>query len=241
MTNTSTTPHILEAFDHSLRECRGLVVTMGSITRQNLQSAFQGLMQRSDEACNQAIADDDEVNQLDKKIDAAAHELLIRYQPLAHDFREVIAAAKISNNLERISDQASNIAKRARKVNKLPEFPEIKLVEPLFHLALGMLEDSLNCFTEPNTDTALSIVARDKQLDKAHKKLIKHYTSLMETESGLVRPLLELIFMVRFLERIGDHCVNMAEDILFVITARDVRYGGSKELRKELAEQEQSS
>lgn len=241
MTNSPTSPHILEAFDRSLRECRELVITMGSITRQNLQSAFTGLMERNDEACNQAIADDYEVNQLDKKIDATAQELLIRYQPLAHDFREVIAAAKISNNLERISDQASNIGKRSRKVNKMPEFAEIKMIEPLFQQALAMLEDCLGCFTEPNADLALSIVARDKEIDKAHKKLIKHYTSLMETDSNLVRPLLQLIFIVRFLERIGDHCVNMAEDMLFVLTARDVRYGGSKELRQELAEQDQQA
>lgn len=241
MTNTPSTPHILEAFDRNLRECRGLVITMGSITRQNLQGAFNGLLQRCDEACNQTIADDYEVNQLDKKIDASAQELLIRYQPLAHDFREAIAAAKISNNLERISDQASNVAKRARKVNKMPEFAEIKMVEPLFHLAMAMLDDTLTSYTEGNLDLAMSILTRDKELDKAHKKLIKHYTSLMEAESSLVRPLLQLVFIVRFLERIGDHCVNMAEDIIFVLTARDVRYGGSKELRRELEEQGQNA
>ena len=232
-----TTPHILEAFDRSLRECSELVITMGSITRQNLQSAFNGLMRRCDEACNQAIADDYDVNQLDKKIDAAAHELLMRFQPLAHDFRQVIAAAKISNNLERVSDQAANIAKRARKVNKLPEFAEIKMVEPVFTTAIDMLEDSLTCFAERNLEMAMDIIGRDKQLDKSHKKLIKHYTSLMEADSTLIKPLLHLIFIVRFLERIGDHCVNIAEDVLFVLTAEDVRYVGRQELREKVGQQ----
>lgn len=231
---TPTAPHILEAFDKALDDCRQMVITMGSITRQNLQSALSGLMDRCDEACNQAIADDYEVNQLDKRIDSAAHELLMRFQPLAHDFREVIAAAKISNNLERVSDQAANVAKRARKVNKLPEFAEIKMVEPVFTTAMRMLDDSITCYTDRNLELAMDIVSRDKELDKSHKKLIKQYTSLMEEDSSLIKPLLHLIFIVRFLERIGDHCVNIAEDVMFVLTAKDLRYMGRKQVREEL-------
>ena len=117
--------HTLGTFEHALENLRNNVMMMASQTERSLNRALKGLMERDDKLSALAIADDEEIDQLEKQIDKDGIELLLRFQPVASDLRRVVSAMKLSSNLERIADQATNIARKARKLNKHPALPEI--------------------------------------------------------------------------------------------------------------------
>jgi len=220
--------HILSSFNQALERLREGVITMSSHARKNLANAMRGLLERDSDLCNQTIADDQDVNQLEKTVDKLGLDILFRFHPLAHDLRQVMGTIRIANNLERISDQASSIAKRARKINALPEMAEVNLLQPVYQLAASLLEASINAFTAGDIDAASAIPARDKELDAAEKQLQASLVELMESRSGSLEIYLHLIFIGRFLERVGDHAKNIAEDIIFIERAEDVRFSKDK-------------
>jgi len=230
----SDSTHRLGLFDVALREARDSVFRMASIAEQNLESAIRGLLTRNAELCNAAIVEDDEVNALEKKIDADSFEILMRYNPVASDLREVIAGMKVANNLERVSDEAQNIARRARKILKHPEIKSVGLVEPLYEKALGLLRDGVKSYAEGDTELAISLYDRDRVLDAAHDDVIRELTKQMDSDSGPIKSFLHLIFIVRSLERVGDHAVNIGEDGIFLESAADVRHMGPKKAAEEI-------
>jgi len=124
------------------------VLTMASVSQQNLDNAIRGLLSRNPELCNEAIAEDDDVNAYERTVDREGFEILMRFNPVATDLREVLSGMKVANNLERISDQAESIARRSRKILKATEVPEIKGIEPIYEMALGIFQDSIKAFSE---------------------------------------------------------------------------------------------
>ena len=226
----STREHILASFEEALRESRSSVLRMASVAQQNLEHAVKGLLTRNVELCNEAIADDDEVNAFEKAIDRDGMEILMRFSPVATDLRHVLAAMKIANNLERISDEAEGIARRARKIAKYPQVPETAMMEPLFEMASAIFADGVRAYAELDVDLGLSLHARDAILDKAHSKTIKELTKAMERKN--LKVYLHLIFVVRCLERIGDHAVNIGEESVFVESATDIRHVGADALKE---------
>jgi phosphate transport system protein len=131
---------------------------------------------------------------------------------------------KVAANLERISDHAVNIAKRARKMLVRPEFAETHLVEPLYALADQQVRDALSAYTDRNAALGESLQLRDKELDKMHKRLIATFSSRLEEGGDRAEDFLHLIFVARSLERIGDLSVNIGEDAVFLDSARDIRH-----------------
>lgn len=220
----SATDHILSAFTDALGRLRENVLTMGSIARKNLANAMRGLLERDTDLCNQTIADDQDVNILEKSIDKAGMDILIRFQPMAYDLRQVMGTMRVANNLERISDQASSIAKRARKINQLPEIPELHLVQTVYQLASAQIERAMAAFANGQADRAAEIRLMDKELDNAEKALDQALLEVMEGRQGGLEAYLHLIFVGRFLERVGDHAKNICEDTIFIEKAEDVRF-----------------
>ncbi|MEM7143694.1 MAG: phosphate signaling complex protein PhoU [Verrucomicrobiota bacterium] len=233
--------HILGNFEASLLESREKVLTMASIAQRNLANGMKGLFERNLELCNQAIADDEDVDVLEKEIDAEGLELVMRFQPVAHDLRVVLSTMRISKDLERVSDQACNIGRRARKILKYKELDEVKLVEPVYDMAAAILADSVKALAESDTDLALSLKERDRELDAAERKLAKKLTKQMEESPSNIKPYLHLIFILRSLERIGDHAINISRDTVFIEQAASIRSGDPEELEQELAKASASS
>ncbi len=232
----SDSPHTLGSFETALRDARNGVLRMASISAQNLENAVRGLLTRNTELCNDAIAEDDEVNLLERRIDAESFEILMRFNPVAGDLREVIAGMKVANNLERISDEAQSIARRARKVLKQSELAEVALIEPIFHQAQGLLRDGMRAYTEGNNELALGLYDRDRQLDDDQKQLIRRFTKMLDDDTSSAKTVLHLIFIVRSLERVGDHAVNIGEDAIFLESAADVRHLGPEGAAREIEE-----
>lgn len=227
----SESKHILGVFENALEDLRHEVFRMASLAQQNLGFAMRGLLQRNTDLCNKVIADDEEIDQLEKEIDHDGLTVMLRFQPVASDLRQVISSMKMSNNLERISDHAVNISKRGKRMNRHPELAEVKLVEPLHDLASNLVADAVHAFQKGDIELSLQVIERDKELDRAHKHLIKRLTTKSEENPERIEDYIDLIFVVRFLERVGDHAVNICEDCVYTYAATDIRHGGTVPLR----------
>jgi phosphate transport system protein len=220
--------HILSSFDKALTTLREQVLTMISMARKNLDAAKRGLLERDGDLCNAAIADDQDVNELEKEVDSFGMQMLLKFQPAAYDLRHIMGTLRVANNVERIADQAAGIAKRARLINQLPEMAEINLIQPLFELCMRNLDASFAAFIDGDVAGAGITRAADKQLDAAEKEFDRAMLQLMEGQSGQLEGYLHLIFVARFLERIGDHAKNICEDTIFIAEAVDVRFSKNK-------------
>ena len=216
--------HILGTFDEALSALRNNVLMMAGLTERTLDRAIKGLLQRDNNLCANAIADDEEIDQLEKQIDKDGIDLLLRFQPVASDLRRVVAAMKLSPNIERVADQATNIARRARKLNQHPPLPETELIEPMQAHAMAMFKDSVDAFVREDVDLARVIVARDKELDQMNKLANRRLTERMAQDPDQLRGYLNLIFTSRSLEKVGDHATNIAEEAVYAAAAEDIRH-----------------
>src|SRR5437879_2130627 len=216
--------HILGTFDEALTSLRNDVLMMAGLAERSLDRAIKGLLQRNDDLCANAIADDEEIDQLEKQIDKDGIDVLLRYQPVASDLRRVVAAMKLSPNIERVADQATNIARRARKLNKHPALSETEIIAPIHAHAMSMFKDSVDAFVREDVDLARAVVARDDALDKMNKMANRQLTERMGQDPEQLRGYLNLIFVSRCLERVGDHAANIAEDAVYAAAAEDIRH-----------------
>jgi len=220
----ATSKHILGTFDEALSNLRNDLLTMAGLTERSLYSAINGLFQRDDSLCTKAIADDEEVDQLEKQIDKIGLEILLRYQPVASDLRQVVSAMKLSPNIERVADEATNIAECARRLNGHPPLPEVNLIVPVQAHAKSMFKDSIDAFVREDVELAQSVVSRDKQLDNMNRSASAQLTERMLQDRDQLRGYLNLVIISRCLERVGDHAQNIAEDAVYAAAAKDIRH-----------------
>lgn len=216
--------HILATFDEALGSLRNNVLMMSSLTERSLDHAITGLMQRDDELCAVAIADDEEIDQLEKQVDKDGIDLLLRFQPVASDLRRVVAAMKLSSNLERMADQGTNIARRARKLNQHPALPETELIQPMYVHAMAMFKDAIDAFVREDVDLGRALIRRDDELDDLNRMASRKLIQRMAEDPEQLRGYLNLIFVGRCLERVGDHATNIAEDAVYAAAAEDIRH-----------------
>ncbi len=220
------TRHILGTFDEALTSLRNNVLMMASLTERSLDQAIKGLLERDDDLCATAIADDEEIDQLEKQVDKDGIELLLRFQPVASDLRRVVSAMKLCSNLERMADQAVNIARKARKLNRHPALPEVELVAPMRQHAMRMFKDSVDSYIREDVELALGLKSRDKALDEMNAVASRRLIERMAQDPGQLRGYLNLMFIARHLERVGDHATNIAEDAVYAAAAEDIRHQG---------------
>jgi phosphate transport system protein len=216
--------HILGTFDEALGSLRNNVLTMSSLTERSLDRAVTGLLTRDDDLCVLAIADDEEIDQLEKQVDKDGVDLLLRFQPVASDLRRVVAAMKLSSNLERMADQAVNIGRKGRKLNRHPALPEMSFIEPMFLHAMSMFRDSVEAYVNEDVELGRALKARDKALDEMNANASRRLIERMAQDPEQLRGYLNLMFIARHLERVGDHATNIAEDAVYAAAAEDIRH-----------------
>jgi phosphate transport system protein len=219
-----TPKHILGTFDEALAGLRNNVLMMAGLTERSLERAMKGLFNRDDNICATAIADDEEIDQLEKQIDKDGVDILLRFQPVASDLRRVVAAMKLSSNLERMADMATTIARRARKLNQHPPLAEVELIRPMYDHAMSMFKDSVDAFAREDVDLARGVVPRDQKLDDLNRMASHKLVDRMAQDPDQLRGYLNLIFVGRCLERVGDHATNIAEDAVYAAAAEDIRH-----------------
>lgn len=216
--------HILTNFESALENLRKDVLMMSSLVIRGMEHARKGLFERDADWCNTVIADDEEIDSLEIQVDNEGLNLILRFHPYASDLRNVIAAMKTSVNLERAADQTVGIARRARKLVNLPRLDEISELSPLFNMATGMFNDAIRAYADNDADLARTIKARDKDLDAMNREFAETLTNLMSENSDAIRGYMELIFIARCLERIGDQAKNISEDTIYAVSVKDVRH-----------------
>ena len=200
---------------------------MSSLASRSLENARKGLFERDEDWCNTVIADDEEIDALEIQIDSEGMEIMLRFHPFASDLRNVIAAMKTSVNLERASDQSVGIARRARKLIALPLMPATARIEPIFNLASSVFNDAVKSYADNDIELARTIKVRDKELDELNRDFADNLTELMPKNPEHIRGFLELIFVARCLERIGDQAKNIAEDVIYAVSVKDIRHSNS--------------
>jgi len=218
------TKHTLSSFGEALDSLRNQVLKMASRSTRSLEQALRGLQERNDDLCLQAIADDEEIDQLEKEIDREGVDLLIRYQPVASDLRRVVGAMRLSPNLERVADEAVSIARRARKLNRHRPLAEVELIMAMGAHALQMLSDGIDAFTRGDIEQGRAVVDRDHALDAMNRDTAQQLLERATEDPEELRGYLNLLFIARHLERVGDHATNIGEEAVYAAVAEDIRH-----------------
>jgi phosphate transport system protein len=216
--------HILQDFGAALDSLRGDVLMMASLTDRNLQNAMSCLLDRDAELCAVTIADEEEVDALEKKIDEDGVNILLRFQPVASDLRQVISAMKLGSNLERIADQAVKIAERSCSLAMEPVLDEAASLGPMFIEATTLFRDSVRAYADADVRLARSLRERDREIDEMNRDIANDITASMTRQPDRIPDYLHLLFIARYLERVGDHAKNIGEDAVYAAEAEDIRH-----------------
>jgi phosphate transport system protein len=211
-------------FDRELAELKEALLRMAGLAEQSVAEALKALVQRDDALAKKVHTDDNELDQLQIEIDDRCIKLLALRQPTAKDLRFIAMAMKICTDLERIGDQAVNISHRAEELNKEPLLKPLVDIPRMAEIARGMIRDSLDAFVYAKPEVARQIIQRDDQVDKLNQQLHRELTSFMIEDPHTITRALNLMSVAHNLERIGDHATNVAEEIVYLYEARDIRH-----------------
>jgi phosphate transport system protein len=211
-------------FEEELQALKHRLLNMGALVEDRVHRAVQALMDRDLDDAGAVATGDQEVNDLQIEIDDRCIKLLALQQPMATDLRLITSAIKINADLERIGDQAVNIAESAVKVlNHSPARPSVDL-RRIAELAERMTRESLDAFVRKDVTLARAVILRDDECDRLKDKLFGELIATMVADPQSIPDALSFILISRNLERIADHATNIAEDVIFMVEAKDVRH-----------------
>jgi phosphate transport system protein len=211
-------------FEEELQALKERLLHMGGLVEERAHQAVLALMERRGDLAEKVISGDREVNELQIEIDDRALKLLALQQPMAKDLRLITAAMKINADLERIGDQAVNIAENALKIIGHPPLKPLIDIPRMADLAEAMTRDSLDSFVKKDAALARSVLVRDDDVDQLKDHVFRILLTYMMADPGTIERALGLILVSRNLERVADHATNIAEDVIFLVEAKDVRH-----------------
>ena len=215
-------PHFHEELD----TLKGRLLEMGGLAEERVRAAVQGLVLRDGSLFDKILIGDEPINQLHVEIDDRCFRLLALHQPMATDLRTIVAAVKINTDLERVGDLAVNIAEAGKRYITHPPVKQLIDIPKMGDLAQTMLRDALDAFVKRDTALAQKVLNEDDRLDALKTQVFRDLLGHMLKDQGTVEPAIDLILVSRHLERIGDHATNIAEDVIFMVSALDVRHHG---------------
>ena len=215
---------VVRHFQEELEQLKRRLLEMGGLAEENVRLAVKGLVDRDHALIDRVLLGDEPLNALHIEIDNRSFTLLALYQPMAADLRTIVAALKINTDLERVGDLAVNIAEAARRYTS--HLPVKKLIDipRMASIAQTMLRDALDAFVRRDVDLAQQVLNEDDKLDALKTQIFRELLTYMLQDTSTIEPALDLILVSRHLERIGDHATNIAEDVIFIVSARDVRH-----------------
>jgi phosphate transport system protein len=211
-------------FQEELDELKGRLLEMGGLAEDRLRGALRGLVERDPALLDPVLGGDAAINHLHIEIDGRCFRMLALHQPMAVDLRVIVAAVKIINDLERVGDLAVNIAEAVRRSLEHPPVKELIDIPKMADLSQEMLRDALDAFVRRDIALAQTVLTRDDTLDALKTQVFRDLLTLMLRDPATIEPSLDLILISRHLERIGDHATNIAEDVIFMVSAKDVRH-----------------
>ena len=211
-------------FQEELEALQARLLEMGGLAEERVRAAVQGLVTRDTAIIERVIRGDEPINELHVEVDSRCFTLLALFQPMATDLRAIVAAVKINTDLERVGDLAVNIAEAAQRYTNHPPVKKLIDIPQMGDIAQAMLRDALDAFVRRDTVLAKQVLTEDDRLDGLKSKVFRELLAYMLDNRTTVEPALDLILVSRHLERIGDHATNIAEDVIFMVSALDVRH-----------------
>ena len=211
-------------WEQQLADIREQLLMMSGLTERNLSLAMRALVERDDKLCDLVEAEDNTIDQLEIQIDEMVITYMATHGPIAKDCRLMLTASKISNNLERIADQATKIARRSRELNTEPLLKPLIDIPLMADIAQEMLRDSITAFVDGNNELAIEIIARDKSVDSINKQLARELTSYMIENPKTITRALNLMTVAKAIERVADHATNIAEEVFYLNRGEDISH-----------------
>ena len=211
-------------FDQELTQTKDLLLRMSSLAEQAVVTALNGLVHRDALLAQRVLDGDSQLDTLQKEIDERCVELIALRQPKARDLRFLIVIMKIAAELERVGDQAVNIAHRALALNNEPQLKPFVDIPRMSDLSCGMIRTVLDAFVYGKLDAAQQVIRNDDEVDQLENQLHRELTSFMLETPHTITRALSLIGVAHSLERIGDHAVNIAEEVVYLYEGRDIRH-----------------
>jgi phosphate transport system protein len=211
-------------FREELEALQGRLLEMGGLAEERVRAAVQGLVARDASLFGKVLHGDEPINQLHIEVDNRCFRLLALHQPMATDLRAIVAAVKINTDLERVGDLAVNIAEAGVRYISHPPVKQLIDIPQMGGIAQTMLRDSLDAFVKRDTALAHQVLNEDDRLDSLKTQVFRDLLTYMLKDQSTVEASLDLILVSRHLERIGDHATNIAEDVIFMVSALDVRH-----------------
>ncbi len=226
--------HISTQFNVELEDVRQRVLAMGGLVEQQITEATQALMNGDRALAEQVVANDAKVNQMEVFIDEECSRILARRQPTASDLRLVYAVIKTITELERIVDEAEKIARMAIDLTNHTRTTEGMLeVQHLSRQVVQVVHDALDAFARIDTEMALTVAHADQAVDREYEALMRQCITFMMEDPRTIRRVMDMIWSIRALERIGDHAKNIAEYVIYLVKGKDVRHVSLEVMEKE--------
>ena len=215
---------VVPHFQEELEALQSRLLEMGGLAEERVRACIEALESRDLGVVAQVMGGDEPINQLHIEIDNRCFRLLALYQPMATDLRAIVSAVKINTDLERVGDLAVNIAEAAQRYTTHPPVKKLIDIPTMGTIAQTMLRDALDAYVRRDTELAHAVLNADDQLDALKTQVFRDLLTYMLKDPATVEPALDLILISRHLERIGDHATNIAEDVIFMVSAQDVRH-----------------
>jgi len=233
-----STEHTSKQFDAELDTVRAQVLQMGGLVESQIRLAIEAMVHDDVPLMNRVIKDDHRVNAMEVQIDESCNQIIARRQPAAGDLRMVMTVVQTITDLERIGDEAAKIARMGKLLSQrksliLPRYTEIKLIS---ELALDMLHKSLDAFARLDLFYTAQVVRQDELVDEEFRSIMRYLITYMMEDPRTISIALEILFIAKAIERIGDHAKNMSEYVVYMIKGKDVRHVTVEEIEREVLE-----
>jgi phosphate transport system protein len=210
--------------EQELEQIKIQIMNMFALAERALDKSLQALVNRDSNLAQQVLDEDKQINKMEVDIEDLCLSTLALSQPVARDLRFVVGCSRIANSLERVGDQATNIAERAIALNSKPEIPIINNIQSLSDIVHSMLKDVITAFTNLDEDLSSQICEKDSQADELNVKIIKKLVDYMSCENVIIERAVHTILISNFLERVGDLATNIAEHIVFISKGLNVKH-----------------
>lgn len=221
--------HSSKQYDFDLEMIRSQVLLMGGLVERQFHDALYCFRSGNMQETERVIAADDKVNGLEVALDDACSHLIVRRQPAANDLRTVMATIKVITDLERIGDEACKIARTAKsvQVRSVVAINHYEVVRVMAGLAGAMLRDALDAFARLDGKQAILLIAQDKIADREFKSIMRTMITFMMEDPRTISVALDIMWVAKAMERIGDHATNIAEYVIYIVEGRDIRHSGN--------------
>lgn len=215
---------MMRHFEEELKELKEKLLFMGSLVEKMIDKSVECLVERKEELTKLVYNSEEIVNKAQLEIDNKCLRLIALYQPTANDLRFITSTMKINSDLERMGDQAVNMAQNCIFFLKTKPLRQLKDIPKMSETVKKMVKNSLDAFVEGDANLAKNVLLKDDEVDALKNKIFKELLTSMLSDADKIKRSLDLILISRNLERIGDHATNIAEDVIFMVLGQDIRH-----------------